>query len=429
VTSTARPAPVTIDDLAEPRFTDEVKAIRAMMAEAGASLSLQPRELMAAAAQETGLDDFGPTDFVERLEVLCRAMRTEAGLDDVGVMSQHALLTGLLRNRLLLEELVRQHPEVLEVEISRPIVICGLPRTGTTHLHNLMSADTNLRALPYWESLEPVPVEAVRPGAQPGPGQPDPRRGRTEQGLTFLEMAMPYFKRMHEMTVDHVHEEIQLLAIDISTMLFETLAPMPSWRDHYLARDQRPSYAYLKKILQAMQWLRGGTRWVLKSPQHLEQLPALYDTFPDATFVLTHRDPVSVTASMCTMLAYGARMSRDHVDVQGISRYWADRLERMLRACVRDRDLLPADRSIDVRFDEFMADDVAMVERIYRLAGQPMDDGVRSAMAGFMADHPRGRHGAVNYDLATLGLDRDERRRALAFYVERFGVAEESRES
>ena len=129
--------------------------------------------------------------------------------------------------------------------------------------------------------------------------------------LSFLDVAMPEFKRMHEMTVDHVHEEIQLLAIDFSSMLFETIAPMPSWRDDYLARDQRPSYAYLKKILQALQWLRGGTRWVLKSPQHLEQFPALRDTFPDATFVVTHRDPVSVTASMLTMLAYSLRLGHD----------------------------------------------------------------------------------------------------------------------
>ena len=87
-------------------------------------------------------------------------------------------------------------------------------------------------------------------------------------------------------------------------MLFETTAPMPLWRDDYLARDQRPSYAYLRRILQVLQWLRGGTRWVLKSPQHLEQFPVLVETFPDATFVVTHRDPVSVTASMVTMLAY-----------------------------------------------------------------------------------------------------------------------------
>ena len=102
---------------------------------------------------------------------------------------------------------------------------------------------------------------------------------------------MPYFKRMHEMTVDHVHEEIQLLAIDVSTMLFETLSLLPSWRDSYRATDQTPCYEYLRTILKVLQWLRGGSRWVLKSPQHLEQFGPLRATFPDATFVVTHRDP------------------------------------------------------------------------------------------------------------------------------------------
>ncbi len=230
---------------------------------------------------------------------------------------------------------------------------------------------------------------------------------------------------MHEMTVDHVHEEIQLLAIDFSTMLFETTAPLPLWRDAYMARDQRPSYAYLRRVLQVLQWFRGGTRWVLKSPQHLEQFGPLYDTFPDATFVITHRDPVSVTASMITMLAYSARLSHDPVDLEGIGTYWADRLERMLRRCADDRDLLPADQTIDVHFDEFMADDVAMVERVYRLAGQPFGGTTRAAMSAFMAEHPRGRHGTVEYDLEQFGVDPGERGRALAFYVDRFGVTPE----
>ena len=244
--------------------------------------------------------------------------------------------------------------------------------------------------------------------------------------LSFLDAAMPYFKRMHEMTVEHTHEEIQLLAIDFSTMLFETTAPMPTWRDAYLARDQRPSYAYLLRVLQVLQWLRGGTRWVLKTPQHLEQFPALLDTFPDATFVVTHRDPVSVTASMLTMLAYSARLTRDRVDVEGIGHYWSDRLERMLQRCAAERDLLPPAQTIDVRFDEFMADDLAMVARVYDLAGQPLDERSRAAMAAFMAAHPRGRFGAVEYDLAEFGVDASERRRALSFYTERFGVTLES---
>jgi len=417
---TERPA-VTIDDLAHPRFSDEVAPIMAMLAEQGRSLTLEPSALMDSASAQTGLDDFGDPDFVERLDVLCRALRTEGHLGDAGVAGQFGLLAGLLRNRLLVEDAVKRHPEILDIEIRRPIVICGLPRTGTSHLHNLISADPALRSLPYWESLEPVLPE----GEQPGPGQPDPRRERTEQAVWFINAAMPHFKRMHEMTVDHVHEEIQLLAIDFSTMLFETVAPLPTWRDHYLATDQRSSYRYLEKILKVLQWSRGGSRWVLKSPQHLEQFPVLADTFPDATFVVTHRDPVAVTASVGTMVTYGARMAQETVDPVGVGGYWAERIEGMLRSCVEDREALPAGQAMDVRFDEFMADDLAMVERIYDLAGQPLTDEARTAMERFMAEHPRGRHGTVRYDLAELGLDGAERRAALSFYVDRFAVTSE----
>jgi hypothetical protein len=421
VSPPGRPPPIALDDLARPRFSAEARAILDLMSEAGAAASLEPDDLMAAAVAQTGLADFGPDDFVARLHVLCRSLRDEARLNPAGVLAQGVLVTGLLRNRLLLEDLLRRHPEILEVTVAQPIVICGLPRTGTTHLHNLMSSDPALRSLPYWESMEPVLADGERPAA----GDPDPRWERTAQSLAFLDVAMPEFKRMHEMTVDHVHEEIQLLAIDVSTMLFETIAPIPTWRDDYLGRDQRPSYAYLKKILQALQWLRGGTRWVLKSPQHLEQFPALLDTFPDATFVVTHRDPVSVTASMVTMLAYSLRLGHDRVDLPWVGDYWSDRLRLMLQACVDARDVLPAHRTIDVRFDEFMADDVAMVRRIYDLAGQPFTDSVGAAMARFMAHNPRGRHGAVHYDLGQFGLDRARLRESLRFYVDRFGIAEE----
>jgi hypothetical protein len=382
-----RPAPVRIDDLAQPRFTDEVRAILDFMSEAGSRVALQPSDLMDAAITETGLHDFGPTDFQERLEVLCRALGEEGGFNQAGIMMQHTLLVGLLKN-----------------------------------LHNLISSDPAMRSLPYWESLEPLLAEAERPVR----GQADPRLARTDMALSFLDISMPYFNRMHEMTVDHAHEEIQLLAIDFSTMLFETTAPMPMWRDYYLSHDQQPSYDYLLRILKVLQWARGGTRWVLKSPQHLEQFPVLSRTFPDATFVVTHRDPVSVTASMVMMLAYTARLNRDRVDVVEIGRYWSDRLATMLRRCAEERDVLPPERTIDVRFDEFMANDMAMVEQVYRLAGQPFDDRSSAAMATFMAQHPRGRHGSVVYDLAEFGLEQAELRAALSFYSDRFGVTAQS---
>jgi sulfotransferase family protein len=417
-----RPASVTIDDLASPRFPDDAAPIRDAMTEIGAGVFLEPEALMAAAVEQAGVDDFGDMGFRERLEVVCAALHKDVVLSPSGRAAAFVQLSGLLRNRLLVEEVVRRHPEVLDVEISAPIIICGLPRTGTTHLHDLISADPAIRSLPYWESEEPVLPESERPGV----GEPDPRLARTEAALGVVNMAMPYFKRMHEMTTDHVHEEINLLAMDVSSMYFETMAPMPTWQEYYRSTDQTPAYEYLRKVLKVLQWQRGGTRWVLKSPQHLEQFKPLSTVFPDATFVVTHRDPVSVTASLTTMMAYLARLNFDPVDAAGIARYWADRLETMLRACVRDRDVLPAERSIDVRFAEFMADDVAMVERIYAVAGQPMTAGVRKAMDEFMHTHPRGRHGAIIYDLTQFGIDPDERREALLFYVDRFDIELES---
>jgi Sulfotransferase family len=422
VTVGARPAPVRIDDLADPRFSPETAEILNTMAAMAEGVRLEPDSLMEAAVAKTGLSDFGDDCFREPLDVLCTAFRTEAGLSGAGVVSNHALLVQLLANRLLVQDLLRRYPEIHKVRIEAPIIVCGLPRTGTTHLHNLMAADPALRSLPYWESLEPVLPESE----QPGPGEPDPRVARTEVALDFINSAMPYFKRMHEMTVDHVHEEIQLLAIDFSTMLFETTSAMPTWRDYYLTHDQTPHYEYMLTVLKVLQWLRGGERWVLKSPQHIEQFPVLRATFPDATFVVTHRDPVSVTTSVATMITYTARLSHERVDPDFIGGYWADRIERMLRSCADERDVLPARQSIDVPFDEFMADDVAVVGRIYDLAGQPMTDGARAAMESFMDEHPRGKFGGIRYDLADFGLDPAERRRALRFYTDRFGVTEES---
>ena len=411
----SRPAPVVIDDLATPRFPDDALPIRQAMAEMGAALILEPDALMAAAVADAGVDDFGDPQFRERLDVVCAALAKDVSLSAAGRAAAFVQLTELLRNRLLVNEVLRRHPEIDALEVRAPIIVCGLPRTGTTHLHNLISADPAIRSLPYWESVQPVLPE----------GAPDERVAATGVALDVLNAALPYFRRMHEMTPDEKHEEINLLAMDVSSMFFETMAPIPTWRDYYRCTDQTPTYEYLKRVLKVLQYLRGGDRWVLKSPQHLEQFGPLSTVFPDATFVVTHRDPVSVTASLTTMMTYLARLTLEAVDPAVVGGYWADRLETMLRACVRDRHLLPADRTIDVRFNEFMADDVGMVERIYAIAGQPFTTGVRRAMDDFVRTHPRGRHGGVLYDLTQFGLDPAERRAALQFYVDRFDIAPE----
>jgi hypothetical protein len=423
----ARPAPVRLDDLAAPRFSDRIAEILASVGPLAADLSLRPTVLMDAAAEATGLDDFGDTRFLEPLGLLCDELADDAGLSPMGLVSQHTLFTQLLVNRLLVEHEIARHPEILDLPLEAPIIIAGLPRTGTTHLHNLLAADPRLRSLPYWESLEPVLGDPERVAPDGPPPDPDPRRARTDAALGFVNDAMPHFVRMHEMTTDHVHEEIQLLALDFSTMLFETSVPLPRYRDWFDATDQTETYRYLRRVLQVCTYLRhrdegAPTRWVLKSPQHLAQFGPLRTVFPDATFVVTHREPVAVTVSMATMVAYSVRLAVEHPDPVAVGAYWSDRVEHLLRACVRDRDLLPADQTLDVRFDEFMADDLAMARRVEDLAGLAPEDAATAAIAEYVATHPRGRHGTIDYDPVAVGIDPQERAAALAFYAARFGV-------
>ena len=411
---------IRIDDLARPRLDDAQRA--AIEAAGRGTFPLREDAVLEAARRQTGFDDFGDDGFRERLRVWLAAADDDADLNALGRATVFGNAVRVLANRLRVEDLVRRHPEILEVELPRPIIIVGLPRSGTTHLVNLISADDRLRSLPFWESLEPVPA----PGDGPGPDGVDPRLARCRQSHERADRLLPHLRAMHHMTPEHVHEEIELQELDFCTYNLEWYACVPRWRDFYLACDARPSYAYLRRVLQVLTWLRGPSRWVLKSPQHLERMPELIETFPDATIAITHRDPVHVIQSAITMIAYGARLRRTRIDPAGMAAYWVDRVERLLRACVRDRDLLPPERSIDVLFHEFMADDVAMVEGIYATAELPMTAAARSRLDAFMAANPRGLHGRVHYDLrADFGLEPGAIRERFGFYFDRFAVRAE----
>lgn len=422
--TTAEHQTVHIDDLGSPKFPPAVAAMMEAAAPFADDLVLTTEAICSQASSETNLHDFGDglahadkSSFLEPMGALLTAYRTDADLSPMGRIAIHTLFVQLARNRLLIADLVARHPAIRDIPITAPIIIAGLPRTGTTHLHNLLAADPALRSLPYWESQEPVPL----PSDRDHEGE-DPRIGRASVGVDFTNDALPYFRRMHEMTADHVHEEIQLLAIDFSTMLFETMAPIPSWRDRYLATDQTPHYEYLKLVLQVLTHLRGGERWVLKSPQHLEQFTALMNVFPDATVIVTHRDPVAVTASMTTMLAYTSRLQLATVDPQMIGSYWMHRLHRMLESAMTDRSVLPRAQSMDLRFDDFMADDLSTVSMIYELAGQPLTDAAHGAHRRYLADHRRDRFGRLTYDLADFGIDATECGLGFSDYTARFNV-------
>ena len=199
-------------------------------------------------------------------------------------------------------------------------------------------------------------------------------------------------------------------------MLFEATWNVPSFRTWYEQADLRESYAYLRRVLQVLQWYRPGERWLLKSPQHMEQLPVLFETFPDALVVQTHRDPLEVTASFASMASYGRRMSEAHPDPAAIGAYWAERIEVMLRRSLEGRAGLPAERFVDVAFRDLVADPMAVVRRIYAAAGFALRADAEAAMRAWLAANPRGKHGDHRYRLEDFGLVPEERRRAFAFY-------------
>ena len=405
---------IRLEDLAKPRFGPEAQQMLDMMAAMAPQCPLDADALHARASADTGLHDFGAGDYRERLDVYLAALREIDGLHAAGVVNFYGQLLQLLKNRLLFTDLLRRHPEIDDIELQPPVVIAGLPRTGTTHLHNLLAAPPTFRTMPYWESVEPFPLPAEA-GVEP-----DPRRARMDVAVAVINTVMPHFPLMHEMTTEHVHEEIQLLANDFSTMFFETLADVPRWRDYYHAHDQTPHYEYLARQLKAMQFLRGGRRWLLKSPQHLEQVPVLDRVFPGSIVVFTHRDPVPVALSMIAMITYSARMHRTPVPVHQIAASWIDRLEQMLTALVRDRDTIGPQRSVDIRFDDFMANELGVAEHVYALAGEPFTEEARTAIAGYLAGHQRGRLGNVETSWEMFGLTEEDLRARFAPYVERF---------
>lgn len=416
---------IRITDLAEPQLSELQKSIHAF----GDTLAVQlnPSEILKEASAAVGLGDFGPQDFLVRLELLCDEWGSDPGLNNLGKMSLRNKLLVFAKNRLLIHDLLARHPEIHDVQIRAPIIVAGLPRSGTTHLLNLMAADSRLRALPLWESYEPVPT----PGEARLEDGTDPRYQRCADAWDMMQQTVPKLAAMHPMNPDHIHEELELMGPDFASYNFEWLSQCPRWRDHYYASDQTPHYEYMKTVLKILTWQDGddggNTRWVLKCPQHLEQLTVLNKVFPDATIAITHRDPVSVIQSAVTMVAYGQRMSRNRIDLQNIVQYWSDRVVHLLEACARDHDKLPDNQRIDVPFHEFMADDIAMVNKIYATAGLPMTDAAAAELQQFIATHPRGKHGRVVYNLKDdFGVEPEVLRKRFDFYFQQFPVQAET---
>ena len=413
---------IRIDDLAQPRLNEAQRSALAWGETQPVQLNVEA--VLAAARARTGLADFGPQDFRERLGLLCAEWDADRALTAMHRAVLFGYLARYASNRLLIQDTLRRHPEIAAERIERPVIVTGLPRSGTTHLVNLLAADARFHSLPLWESYEPVPL----PGEAALADGTDPRYARCAAAWEGMRQVTPLLAAMHPMEPDHIHEELELMGPDFASYNFEWLSMSPRWRDHYLSHDQTPHYEYLKRVLQLLQWQRGvaGKRWVLKCPQHLEQLPALLAVFPDATVVFTHRDPVAVIQSTVTMQAYTQRMQRPRVEMQWLRDYWVERIETLLRACVRDRELARTARSVDCPFHLFMRDPWRILEEVYQKAQLPLTAQARAALERYLAEHPRGKAGQVVYELKRdFGVDPQELRGRFRFYLDRFELPAE----
>ena len=375
--------------------------------------------LMAEATALTGLDDFGPSDwFLTPLAIQIGAINDEAQLTASGAAVQRARLVGALANRLRLFEAIRTHPEIAVQPIRVAAVLLGLSRSGTTMMHRLLNSVPGITAMKWWETHYPAPLE------DEVPGDPAPRRAAAQALFDHMLATIPDLMSIHPMSLDHVDEEITVLDQSFMCTTPESFLWIPRYARWLETADHRPAYAELVLWLRYLQWqdpARAGAVWMLKTPNHIAATAAALEAFPDAVFVMTHRDPVRAIPSYCSMVSSLYRMSSDHVDLAAIGRHWQHRWSSALRQLFALRAADPAvdARFLDLRYDDIVADPMAQVARVYARAGLTLTPGDEAIMAGWLKGNARDGRPTHRYALEQFGLTEAGLAKAFAFYRER----------
>jgi hypothetical protein len=408
------PANYRIDDWDTPWLPAPIRVLNAMpQSVAQKWFAIDEEQLLARARRATGLDDFGDADFLAPLRLLLADFQARNHFTPMGRITAKAILHQNLCARLCLEERFKHSPGIARQAIDRPLIIAGLPRTGTTHLHNLLSGIGSLRYLPLWQTLHP---------AAPPMGRRDRRRQVTQFSMAMTHYILPLLMRMHELETDQPHEELTVCALCYRSFFFEGCFEVPSYRRWYANNTHETGYAYLKRTLQILQEEPApedracATRWVLKSPQHLDQLETILQVFPDAKLILTHRDPLRAVISMITMMSYASRQVYKPIRLREEARAWVDRLEQMLRRSQEQVRRIPASSLFHVDFNAFMQDAEGTVRRVCEFAEVELDAASEAAVRSHLQGNVRDRHGRIDYRFEDLGLDEGEIKERFAFY-------------
>ncbi len=405
-------------------FVDQLAAFGEALGDGGRSVvSLEAGEVLDAARRATGLVDAGDAWFEEPLARLCRALEDEARLHLAGRLRARAELQLILENRLRLVAAWKAQPSLLKTELRPPLVVTGLGRSGTTLLHELLACDPQNRAPLLWELVD-TPIPGREPTGDPAA---DPRARLADRHITLMDQMVPAFHAMHENRGFLPTECIFAFAHQCSSDQFTGLYNVPSYTVWRAGVDQSPIYEWHRKMLLTLGYYDPGRRFVLKAPSHLSSLALLFATYPEATVVITHRDPLRVVGSLADMMATLHWMHSDHVDHQTLVEFLCAGLEMQMDAVAKERDAgtLPSGRIYDVLYADLVADPLGTVRGLYAAWDLPVSEAFATRLEAYVARRHRGRAERHDYRFEDTGLDLAEHRQRVAPYQERFGVPSE----
>ena len=372
-------------------------------------------------AGEVGLDDYGESSFRDGLERFVSSATTEAQLTPMGSASVESTIRGSLTNRLRVTDWHKRHPQLAGSKVEAPIIIVGLSRTGTTALSHLLARDPANRSLLMWEGLDSVPPPTRETYWT------DPRFERSkEQGLMLYELN-PDLKALHYDPPDAPVECSVLLGQHFTSLSISTLYNLPSYDEWLLGPDHdwRPAYAYHRLGLQVLQSEYGG-RWQLKHPGHGVAIEAIAATYPDARFVVTHRDPVKALASVISLVHAISAMFSDADHRTYIASHWTDLVSAMVNGVLDYRDQYGDAQFHDMDYRQLVSDPVGAVAEMYEQFGLDLSAEAEKGMREYATEHGQGAHGRHTYSLAEFGLERGALEERFARYFERFDVPRET---
>jgi hypothetical protein len=369
-------------------------------------------DLHASATKITGLTDFGDDGYLEGLRVLLESYERDAGLTPLGNKVKRAFLRGALVARLLSEAAWKQHPGHADVPVERPIFVTGLPRTGTTALHRLLTADPAHQGLEMWLTEMPQPRPPRETWAD------NPVFQKIQEGYRQHHVEHPEFMGLHYISADQVEECWQLLRQSMTSISYECLANLPTYSSWLDSCDWTPAYRRHRRNLQLIGLPDAGKRWVLKNPSHLFALNALFTAYPDALVVQTHRSPRVAMASVCSLDEQATDGWSDVFRGEVIGRGQLDLWSRGLDRFTADRAKYDPARFYDVHYDDFVADPIGTVEAVYTHFGLPLSDEARESMKALHTEsRTGGRKPAHRYQLSDFGLTPEQVDERFAGYV------------